>query len=87
MITDKMINANMIIATEQNNRLNNSHSKAQNKLMLIVDELSIATNAGTALVDKLTYELRQGQTLAIVGESGSGSLLPVLHCWACYPTV
>lgn len=85
MITDKMINANMITATEQNNRLNNSHSKAQNKLMLIVDELSIATNAGTALVDKLTYELRQGQTLAIVGESGSGKSIASLALLGLLP--
>uniref|UniRef100_UPI00191B60EE ABC transporter ATP-binding protein n=1 Tax=Psychrobacter fulvigenes TaxID=533323 RepID=UPI00191B60EE len=80
-----MINANMITATEQNNRLNDSHSNTQNKLMLIVDELSIATNAGTALVDKLTYELRQGQTLAIVGESGSGKSIASLALLGLLP--
>jgi microcin C transport system ATP-binding protein len=85
MTTDKMINANMITATEQNNRLNNSHSKAQNKLMLTVDKLSIATNAGNALVDKLTYELRQGQTLAIVGESGSGKSIASLALLGLLP--
>lgn len=85
MTTDKMINANMITATEQNNRLNDSHSNTQNKLMLIVDELSIATNAGTALVDKLTYELRQGQTLAIVGESGSGKSIASLALLGLLP--
>ncbi|MEK6199491.1 dipeptide ABC transporter ATP-binding protein [Psychrobacter sp. P11G5] len=85
MTTDKMINANMITATKQNNRLNNSHSNVQNKLMLAVDELSIATNAGTALVDKLTYELRQGQTLAIVGESGSGKSIASLALLGLLP--
>ncbi|WP_413786713.1 ABC transporter ATP-binding protein [Psychrobacter immobilis] len=75
----------MITATEQNNRLNNSHSKAQNKLMLTVDKLSIATNAGNALVDKLTYELRQGQTLAIVGESGSGKSIASLALLGLLP--
>ncbi|AMN68802.1 microcin ABC transporter ATP-binding protein [Psychrobacter sp. P11G5] len=53
--------------------------------MLAVDELSIATNAGTALVDKLTYELRQGQTLAIVGESGSGKSIASLALLGLLP--
>ena len=85
MTTDKMINANMITATEQNNRLNDNHGNAQNKLMLAVDELSIATNAGTALVDKLSYKLRQGQTLAIVGESGSGKSIASLALLGLLP--
>nr|WP_049750940.1 dipeptide ABC transporter ATP-binding protein [Psychrobacter arcticus] len=53
--------------------------------MLTVDKLSIATTAGTALVDKLTYELRQGQTLAIVGESGSGKSIASLALLGLLP--
>lgn len=71
MTTDSMMTANMTAATEENTPLNENHSKAKNKLMLAVDKLSIVTDAGVVLVDKLSYELRQGQTLAIVGESGS----------------
>ena len=85
MATDKMINANMITAADKNNRLNNSHSNVQNKLMLTVDKLSIATNAGIVLVDKLSYELRQGQTLAIVGESGSGKSIASLALLGLLP--
>lgn len=85
MTTDKMINDNMITAAEQNNRLNDSHSNVQNKLMLTVDKLSIATNAGIVLVDKLSYELRQGQTLAIVGESGSGKSIASLALLGLLP--
>ncbi|WP_299184674.1 dipeptide ABC transporter ATP-binding protein [uncultured Psychrobacter sp.] len=85
MTTDKMINANMKTATEQNNRLNNSHSNVQNKLMLTVDKLSIVTDADIVLVDKLTYELRQGKTLAIVGESGSGKSIASLALLGLLP--
>ena len=89
MTTDKMINANMITATEQNNLIGNNHSNTQNKLMLIVDELSIVTTSGNAasvpLVDKLSYELRQGQTLAIVGESGSGKSIASLGLLGLLP--
>lgn len=89
MTTDKMINANMITATEQNNLIDNNHSNTQNKLMLIVDELSIVTTSGNTvsvpLVDKLSYELRQGQTLAIVGESGSGKSIASLGLLGLLP--
>ena len=85
MTTDIMITANMTTATEENNSLNENHSKAQNKLMLAVDKLSIITDAGVALVDKLSYELRQGQTLAIVGESGSGKSIASLALLGLLP--
>ena len=73
-----MTTENMTTATEQNSLLNDNHSNISNKLMLTVDKLNIATTSGTVLVDKLTYELRQGQTLAIVGEAGSGKSIASL---------
>ena len=61
-----------IIATKHSNAPDESLHRAQDKLMLTVDRLTITTTTGVQLVDALSYELRQGQTLAIVGESGSG---------------
>ena len=85
MTTENMITANMTTATKQKNRLNDNHSNAQHKLMLVVDKLSIANTLGVPLVDKLTYELRQGQTLAIVGESGSGKSIASLALLGLLP--
>ena len=74
-----------IMATEQYNAPNESLNRAQNKLMLAVDSLSITTATGIQLVDALSYELRQGQTLAIVGESGSGKSIASLALLGLLP--
>ncbi|WP_394211479.1 ABC transporter ATP-binding protein [Psychrobacter piscatorii] len=73
------------MATEQYNAPNESLNRAQNKLMLAVDSLSITTATGIQLVDALSYELRQGQTLAIVGESGSGKSIASLALLGLLP--
>jgi len=74
-----------IIATEQHNAPNESPNRAQDKLMLTVDRLTITTTTGVQLVDALSYELRQGQTLAIVGESGSGKSIASLALLGLLP--
>ncbi|MGP4846808.1 ATP-binding cassette domain-containing protein, partial [Marinobacter sp. 1Y8] len=74
-----------IIATKQNSALSQSPNRAQDKLMLTVDSLSITTTTGVQLVDALSYELRQGQTLAIVGESGSGKSIASLALLGLLP--
>ncbi|MEZ7502164.1 dipeptide ABC transporter ATP-binding protein [Psychrobacter sp. Arc29] len=73
------------MATEQYNAPNESLNRAQNKLMLAVDSLSITTATGIQLVDALSYGLRQGQTLAIVGESGSGKSIASLALLGLLP--
>jgi len=74
-----------IIATEQHNAPNESPNRAQDKLMLTVGRLTIITATGVQLVDALSYELRQGRTLAIVGESGSGKSIASLALLGLLP--
>jgi len=74
-----------IIATEHSNAPNESLHRAQDKLMLTVDRLTITTTTGVQLVDALSYQLRQGQTLAIVGESGSGKSIASLALLGLLP--
>ncbi|MEN8625940.1 ABC transporter ATP-binding protein [Psychrobacter proteolyticus] len=74
-----------IVATKQHNAPNESPNRAQDKLMLTVDKLTITTTTGVQLVDALSYELRQGQTLAIVGESGSGKSIASLALLGLLP--
>ncbi|WP_394123519.1 ABC transporter ATP-binding protein [Psychrobacter nivimaris] len=74
-----------IVATKHSNEPNESLHRAQDKLMLTVDKLTITTTTGVQLVDALSYELRQGQTLAIVGESGSGKSIASLALLGLLP--
>ena len=74
-----------IIATKHSNAPDESLHRAQDKLMLTVDRLTITTTTGVQLVDALSYELRQGQTLAIVGESGSGKSIASLALLGLLP--
>ncbi len=75
----------MTMMTAKNNRLNESDGQAINKVILSVDKLSIHTDGGVPLVDALSYELTQGQILAIVGESGSGKSIASLALLGLLP--
>ncbi|WP_062844648.1 MULTISPECIES: ABC transporter ATP-binding protein [Psychrobacter] len=75
----------MTTTTAKNNSAKKNHSNEQNRLVLIVDKLSIVTPTNATLVDQLSYELRQRQTLAIVGESGSGKSIANLALLGLLP--
>ncbi len=45
---------------------------------LEVTDLTVRTRAGKVLVDNLSFAVSKGETLAIIGESGSGKSLTCL---------
>ena len=48
-------------------------------------EVSFHTEDGeVTAVNRLNFDLHTGETLGIVGESGSGNHKPLLPSWACW---
>ncbi len=81
---------NMTMTTVTTTPIKN-HGLYQDKIdqqdapILIVNQLSIVTQAKLPLVDNLCYSLKKGQTLAIVGESGSGKSIASLALLGLLP--
>jgi len=53
--------------------------------LLQINELSIHSGAGMALVDQLSFQIDTGEWVALVGESGSGKSLTALSCLKLLP--
>jgi len=54
--------------------------------LLNIEQLTIRSSAGTALVDDISLQLKTGEWLALVGESGSGKSLTALSCLQLLPS-
>ncbi len=48
---------------------------------LEVTDLTVRTRAGKVLVDNLSFAVSKGETLAIIGESGSARASPAWPSW------
>lgn len=56
-------------------------------LLLSVKHLHIENKQQKVLVENLNFDLHVGETVAIVGESGSGNLSAVWLYWDYFPMI